>query len=69
MEAPSPTDIIRNMTGMQKAAAVIIALGADKASLIYQHMDPEDVEQVTLEVARIGFLSMDVSEAVLTEFY
>ena len=69
MEAPSPADLIRNMTGMQKAAAVIIALGADKASLIYQHMDPEDVEQVTLEVARIGFLSMDVSEAVLTEFY
>ena len=69
MEAPSPADLIRNMTGMQKAAAVIIALGADEASLIYQHMDPEDVEQVTLEVARIGFLSMDVSEAVLTEFY
>ncbi len=69
MEPPSPADIIRNMTGIQKAASVIIALGADKASLIYQHMDPEDVEQVTLEVARIGFLSMDVSEAVLTEFY
>ncbi len=69
MEAPSPADLIRNMTGIQKAASVIIALGADKASLIYQHMDPEDVEQVTLEVARIGFLSMDVSEAVLTEFY
>ena len=69
MEAPSPADLIRNMTGLQKAAAVIVALGADKASLIYQHMDPEDVEMVTLEVARLGFLSMDVSEAVLTEFY
>ena len=69
MEAPGPEDLIRNMTGLQKAAAVIVALGADKASLIYQHMDPEDVETVTLEVARLGFLSMDVSEAVLTEFY
>ena len=69
MEPPGPEDLIRNMTGMQKAAAVIVALGADKASLIYQHMDPEDVEMVTLEVARLGFLSMDVSEAVLTEFY
>ena len=69
MEAPSPADLIRDMTGLQKAAAVIVALGADKASLIYQHMDPEDVELVTLEVAKLGFLSMDVSEAVLTEFY
>ena len=69
MEAPSPADLIRDMTGLQKAAAVIVALGADKASLVYQHMDPEDVELVTLEVAKLGFLSMDVSEAVLTEFY
>ena len=69
MEAPGPEDLTKNMTGLQKAAAVIVALGADKASLIYQHMDPEDVETVTLEVARLGFLSMDVSEAVLTEFY
>ena len=69
MEAPEPEDLLAGMTGIQKAAAVIVALGADKASLLYQHMDPEDVEQVTLEVARLGFLSMDVSEAVLTEFY
>lgn len=69
MEAPGPEDILARMTGIEKAAAVIVALGADKASLIYQHMDPEDVEQVTLEVAKLGFLSMDVSEAVLTEFY
>lgn len=69
MEAPVPENILAKMTGIEKAAAVIVAIGADKASLIYQHMDPEDVEQVTLEVAKLGFLSMDVSEAVLTEFY
>lgn len=72
MEAPGepdPKDLMKNMSGIQKAAAVIVALGADKASLIYQHMDPEDVEQVTLEVARLGFLDMALSEAVLNEFY
>ena len=38
----------------QKAAAVIVSLGADKASLLYQFMEPEDLEQLTLEVARLG---------------
>ena len=32
------------LTNAQKAAAVIVSLGTDKASQIYQYMDPEDVE-------------------------
>ena len=53
----------------QKAAAVIVSLGADKASLLYQFMEPEDLEALTLEVARLGMLDAEVTEAVLTEFY
>ena len=53
----------------QKAAAVIVSLGADKASLLYQFMEPEDLEQLTLEVARLGMLNSEQTEAVLTEFY
>ena len=34
------------LTRQQKAAAVIVSLGTDKASQLYQYMDPEDVEQV-----------------------
>ena len=53
----------------QKAAAVIVSLGADKASLLYQYMEPEDVEALTLEVARLGMLDAETTETVLTEFY
>ena len=70
MEAPPPEEPKpMELTNPQKAAAVIIAMGAEKASLVYQHMDPEDVEQVTLEVARLGFLDMLTTESVLSEFY
>ena len=58
-----------NMTNAQRAAAVIIALGADKASKIYKHMEPEEVEQLTLEVAQIGYLNSDQTEEILTEYY
>ena len=53
----------------QKAAAVIVSLGADKASSLYQYMDPEDIEALTLEVARLGMLDSAQTEEVLTEFY
>ena len=53
----------------QKAAAVIVSLGTEKASLLYQYMDPEDVEALTLEVARLGMLDAGTTEAVLEEFY
>ena len=49
-EAP-PAAPRRELTRQQKAAAIIVSLGTEKASRLYQYMDPEDVEQITLEVA------------------
>ena len=57
------------LSGSQKAAAVIVALGAEKASNLYKYMEPEEVEQLTLEVARLGYLDSDQTEDVLNEFY
>ncbi len=53
----------------QKAAAVIVSLGAEKASLLYQYMEPADLELLTLEVARLGMMDAAQTEEVLTEFY
>lgn len=57
------------LTGPQKAAAVIVSVGADKASQIYKYMDPDDVEALTLEVARLGYLDSQQTEDVLGDFY
>ena len=57
------------LNGAQKAAAVIVALGADKASAIYKYMEPEDVEQLTIEVARLAYLDSEQTENILNEFY
>ena len=68
-EPPKPAKPVVELTGPQKAATVIVALGAEKASLLYKYMDPEDVEQLTIEVAKLGFLDSQVAEDVLNEFY
>ncbi len=57
------------LSSAQKAAAVIVALGAEKASAIYKFMEPADVEQLTVEVAKLGFLDSEQTEEVLSDFY
>ena len=59
----------QKLTKQQKAAAVIVSLGTDKASQLYQYMEPEDVEQLTLEVAQLGYLDSQTTEDVLNEYY
>lgn len=65
----SKPKVRQELTNPQKAAAIVVSLGVDKASLLYQFMDPEEVEQVTLEVAKLGMLDADSTENVLSEFY
>lgn len=56
-------------TSPQKAAAVVIALGAEKASSLYKFMEPKDVEALTIEVAKMNFLDSKHTESILDEFY
>ncbi len=53
----------------QKAAAVIVSLGTEKASSIYQHLGADDLENLTIEVAKLGFIDSATTESVLNEFY
>lgn len=60
---------VKELTNAQKAAAIIVSLGADKASLIYKYMEPDEIERVTVEVAKLGFLDSDLTEQVLGDYY
>lgn len=53
----------------QKAAAVIVSLGAEKASKIYKHLSEAEIEKLTIEVAKLGHISTQQTEEVLDEFY
>ncbi len=59
----------QELTTIQKAATVIVALGTDKASRIYQYMNPDELEQLTIEVAKLGYVTPEQTEAVLEDFY
>ncbi len=68
-EAEKATKKQRKLTEAQKAAAVMVALGSEKASELYKYMEPEDVEQLTVEIAQLGYLDGDETEEILNNFY
>lgn len=57
------------LTGQQKAAAVIISLGAESASNVYKFLHEEEVEQLTFEIARLQRLKSSEVEDILLSFY
>ena len=57
------------LTGREKAAIAVVALGARTASEIFQYLDERKIEQLTMEIASLGTISSDVKEQVLDEFY
>lgn len=59
----------RHLTGSQKAAAVIIALGTESASKIYKYLRNDEVEQITMEIAHMSNLSPEDTEDILSSFY
>ncbi len=60
----------RQLSGRQKAAALLVALGPDTASTILKSLgNPEDIEALTLEVANLGKMAPETTEQILDEFY
>ena len=50
------TDANVTLMPEQKAAAVVIAHGTDKASKLYQYLGNKKKKKLTLEVAKLGHL-------------
>jgi len=60
---------VKNMDSRQKAAIVVVSLGADKASQIYKYLSEQDIEDLTYEVAKMGKTTNAQVEGALDEFY
>ncbi len=57
------------MTGVQKAAVLLIALGPEKSANVFKHLKEEEIEQLTLEIANTRSVTPLVKENVINEFY
>ncbi len=59
----------RKLTSTERAAAIIVALGAKQASEVYKHLTEEEIERLSIEVARLERLSQEELQAIVDDFY
>lgn len=57
------------ISGIQKAAILLITLGPEKSANVFKHLKEDEIEQLTLEIANTRSIAPDVKEQVMDEFY
>ncbi len=59
----------RDMTAHEKAAVLFIAVGGEYAAKLFEHLDDDEIESITLEIANNKQVSAEQKAAVISEFY
>ncbi len=62
-------ELSKPLSPRQKAAQVIISLGADVASTIYKYLQEEEIEKLTYEITRQESVPPEFSDQAMDEFY
>ena len=57
------------ISGLQKAAILLIVLGPERSANIFKHLKEEEIEELTLEIANTRSVTPQVKEDILNEFY
>jgi flagellar motor switch protein FliG len=61
--------MVEQMSGVRKAAIVVMALGEESASKLFKHLEEHEIEKIVREVAMLGTVPPEVGEKVLDEFH
>jgi flagellar motor switch protein FliG len=68
VEAPAaPAGSLKGMSGVQKAAALLVAIGEQRASEIIRHLGETEVEALSLEIAKARKVPAEVCKEVVSE--
>ncbi|MBQ7562921.1 MAG: flagellar motor switch protein FliG [Lachnospiraceae bacterium] len=57
------------ISGLQKSAILLIALGPERSAMIFKYLKEEEIEELTLEIANTRSITPQVKEQVIEEFY
>ena len=61
-------DSVRSLTGPQKSAILLMAMGTEKAAVVLRELRESEITEIMAEVARLQDVSPDVVDAVMEEF-
>ncbi|WP_077615077.1 flagellar motor switch protein FliG [Caenibacillus caldisaponilyticus] len=57
------------LTGKEKAAILLITLGAEVSAQVFKHLSEPEIEQLTLEIANVRRVEQEVKDEVLEQFH
>ncbi|MFS0561210.1 flagellar motor switch protein FliG [Terribacillus sp. 179-K 1B1 HS] len=57
------------LTGKQKAAVLMISLGADTAANVYKHLTEEEIERMSLEISSVKKVDSEEKESIIDQFH
>ncbi|MCM1089683.1 MAG: flagellar motor switch protein FliG [Butyrivibrio sp.] len=57
------------ITGLQKAAILLISLGPERSAGLFKHLKEDEIEELTLEIANTRSVTPQVKDEVINEFY
>lgn len=60
---------LEKMTGLQKAAVLMIMIGDEAASTLYRNLPEKDVQEITQEIASMEYVTPQIGIDVLKEYY
>ena len=58
-----------SLSGREKAAILLIAIGPEKSAEIFKNLSDSEMEELTLEIANMRQIDPSVRESILEEFY
>ncbi len=58
-----------SVSGLQKAAILLIALGPERSANVFKHLKEEEIEELTLEIANTRNITPKLKDDVVSEFY
>lgn len=62
-------DSVEKLSGHEKAAIMLMAVGEEASGQIIESMSPDDVEAISFEIARMERVDPNLVEAVLAEWH
>src|SRR5690349_16031347 len=57
------------ITGLRKAAILLVMIGDEASSGILRELEEDEVQELSREIARVSTLTSEEAEGVLEEFY
>jgi flagellar motor switch protein FliG len=63
-----PKGVVNNITGVERAAILMLALGERDAAELLKHMGPKEVQDVGMAMAGLSDITTDHMEAVMRQF-